>query len=191
MDSQHPPGPHGSPSDEQLLTRFVKGDRNSLGELAQRYELALLGLSCGMLGGRRDLAMDVVQETWIRVIRFAHTFNNASRVKTWLYRIAINQCRDVQAKIKTNGAALSDADRSDAQSEPSFLAQEHDDRRWLHEAVQRLSPVKRSVVLLCYHADMTHEHAAEILNIPLGTLKSRLNAALTELRNALSVEELR
>src|SRR5262245_49789742 len=136
MDAQHLPD---SPTDEQLLTRFVKGDRNSLGELARRYELPLLGLTCGMLGGRRELAMDVVQETWIRVIRFAHTFNNASRVKTWLYRIAINQCRDVQAKVKPNAPDGSADSLGSDQSEPSFIAQEHDDRRWLSDAVQRLS----------------------------------------------------
>src|SRR5262249_29261237 len=103
--------------DEQLLKRFAKGERNALGELARRYELPLLGLACGMLGGRRDLAMDAVQETWMRVIRFHSNFNGRSSVKTWLYRIAINQCRNVQAM--NNRANLSEVD----DTEPSPIVE--------------------------------------------------------------------
>ncbi len=62
-------------TDEQLLAKFVGGDRAPLGELAQRYERPLLGMAMGLLGGQRSLACDAVQETWLRVIRFAGGFN--------------------------------------------------------------------------------------------------------------------
>ncbi|MCH8805838.1 MAG: hypothetical protein IH986_07100, partial [Planctomycetes bacterium] len=75
-------------SDEQLLERFVKRkDRTALAALAQRHERALLGLAGGLLGGRRELACDAVQETWLRVIRYGESFNGRSSFKTWLYRI--------------------------------------------------------------------------------------------------------
>src|SRR5262245_49206087 len=71
-------------TDEQLLSRFLRGEREALGELARRYELPLLGLCAGMLGGRRDRALDAVQETWMRVIRYGHTFSGRCSLKTWL-----------------------------------------------------------------------------------------------------------
>src|SRR5437773_12341501 len=97
-------------SDEQLLARFArKSDQSALGELARRHERALLGLACGMLGGREDLAVDAVQETWIRVIRFATSFHGRSSFKTWLYRIAINQCRNIR-KMQSRERQLHNVD---------------------------------------------------------------------------------
>src|SRR5262245_18613819 len=80
-------------SDQQLLQDFAIGRRDALAELASRHERSLLGLACGLLGGRRALAQDAVQETWVRVVRFAGGFKGQSSVRTWLCRILINQCR--------------------------------------------------------------------------------------------------
>jgi len=62
------------PTDEQLLTAFADGDRDALGTLAERYERALLDLALAVLGSR-ELALDAVQETWVRVVRYAGGFN--------------------------------------------------------------------------------------------------------------------
>ncbi|MHC4102702.1 MAG: RNA polymerase sigma factor, partial [Planctomycetota bacterium] len=92
-----------NPSDEQLLSAYIGGDRAALGELAYRYESSLLGLAGGLLGGSSSMACDAVQETWMRVIRYGHSCNGSSSLKTWLYRIAINRCRDLVAKEKGRG----------------------------------------------------------------------------------------
>ncbi len=84
-------------TDEQLLADFLAGERSALVELARRYEPPLLGLALGLLGGQRDLACDAVQETWLRVIRFGKQFAGRSRFRTWVYRIAVNQCHTLQA----------------------------------------------------------------------------------------------
>jgi RNA polymerase sigma-70 factor, ECF subfamily len=166
--------------DEALLRAFVAGDRGALGELAERYEGPLLGLSAALLGGRRDLAMDAVQETWVRVIQHGGKFDGRSSFKTWLYRIAINQCRTAKARMSRP------ADNSGAQVEAEVApAAMQDGIEGLHAAVEALSPERRIVVLLCYHRGMTHECAAEILGLPVGTLKTRLRAAMTELRAKL------
>ena len=83
-------------TDEQLLADFLTGDRAALAELALRYEQRLLGLALGLLAGQRDLACDAIQETWLRVIRFGKQFAGRSSFKTWVYRIAVNQCRSLQ-----------------------------------------------------------------------------------------------
>ena len=174
-------------TDEQLLTDFAAGERPALGELARRYERPLLGLAQGLLGGRGDLACDAVQETWVRVIRFGRQFMGRSSFKTWVYRIAVNQCRTLQA---VRPVPVDEATRPKAaeDSEPEQPLEVADQNHVVRRAVERLEDDKRFVVLLCYHAGMTHEQAAEILELPLGTLKSRLHAALAELRGTLAAE---
>jgi RNA polymerase sigma-70 factor, ECF subfamily len=175
-------------SDDQLLARFVRGERSALEQLARRYEASLLGLACGMLGGRQDLARDAVQEVWIRVIRFAGTFKGNSSFKTWVYRIVLNQCRTLRKNgrhLQVTAAEAAEATPVINHETPSELSEPN---HVLQQAVDRLSDAKRDVLLLCYHRGITHEHAAAILSIPLGTLKSRLNAALTELRASLPAE---
>lgn len=179
-------------SDEALISRFVNGRRSALERLARRYEQPLLGLAVGLLNGREDLARDAIQETWVRVIRFAERFEGKSSFKTWIYRIAINQCRSVAStNERQRWAADQDGiDMNTRSSDPPPDARadiaERNDR--LRRAVDQLGPDKREIVLLCYHRGLTHEEAAEILDIPLGTLKSRLNAALKELRARLARE---
>lgn len=175
-------------TDEELLRRFVGGDRSALGALARRYEDPLLGLSAGLLGGQDALARDAVQETWLRVIRFGESFNGRAGFKTWLYRIAINQCRSLQAARPPAASDHPAAARTRAEPTPDASAQEAERTAALHAAVESLVADRRLVVLLCYHEGMTHAEAADILEIPLGTLKSRLHAALTELRERLGGE---
>ncbi len=174
-----------SAPDETLLNEFAAGEHAALGELARRYERLLLGLATGLLGGDANMACDAVQETWVRVIRFADRFDGRSSFKTWLYRIAINQCRTVKSRVKPVVAAAESPESTEAAPISA------DDKGWLREQVRQLSPDKRTVVLLCYHEGMTHSQAAEVLEVPIGTLKSRLHAALTTLRGAMASEAAR
>ena len=172
-----------TPADDLgLLRDFAAGRREALGELASRHERALLGLALGLVGDEAG-AREVVQEMWLRVIRHAATFRGGSTVKTWLYRIVINQCHDHRAREqrqrRVKGRGSDDAVGTPPEPETNAV---------LHEAVAALPEDRRVIVLLCYHADMTHEQAAAILEIPVGTLKSRLHAALKELRTRLGAE---
>lgn len=191
----------GPMTDEDLISRFVAGHRPALGELAARHERALLGLAKGLLGGREDLARDAVQEMWVRVIRFGSTFRAGSKFKTWLYRVLVNQCRSMRpprvlASLDVQSdAPLADGSSGDASPLRAGLgratggsASHEEELAVLRRQVERLTEEKRDVLLLCYHAGMTHETAAEVLEIPVGTLKSRLNAALGELRGRLAME---
>jgi RNA polymerase sigma-70 factor (ECF subfamily) len=182
-----------TPDDAALLRDFVAGRRDALGELARRHEPALLGLACGLLGGRQVLACDAIQEMWVRVIRFARGFGGQSSVKTWLYRVLINQCRALRETERLTGwPQVADESESRRQSDPAGPATDidrTDSSIRLRRQVEQLDSDKRVVLLLCYHEGLTHEQAAEILGLPLGTLKSRLHAALTELRAALGARE--
>lgn len=174
-----------STTDEELLVRFRAGDRAALGMLAERHERELVGLAVGIIGGpaQREIALEAVQETWLRVIRSAHTFKGESTVKTWLYRIAINATRDARTRtLRLRHAGDVAAD------EPATIVQEEDRLLPLRSAVDQLSEDHRLLVLLCYHRSLTHTQAAEVLGIPPGTLKSRLHSALTALRASLAQE---
>jgi len=172
-------------SDERLLDSFARGDHAALGELALRYEPLLLGLACGMLGRDGALACDAVQETWVRVIRNAAKFRKESAVKTWLYRITLNCCKDLLAQKKRRSAVEAN---SDSPAGAAGESEGDERRRRIHAAVQALPLDTRALVLLCYQNGMTHAAAAEVLRIPVGTLKSRLHAALAELRPLLESE---
>jgi RNA polymerase sigma-70 factor, ECF subfamily len=218
--------------DEKLLKQFAAGDRAALGELAERYERPLLGLASGLLNGSRALACDAVQEVWLRVIRFADRFDGRSSVKTWLYRITINQCHSLRASESAFGRAPSSACEPDpnptgqlcatavpavpstdgcpnspcSQSsgprgsgrptcrptnsdlDPHQAAESSESLQALRTALESLPDEQRDVLLLCYHHGLSHPDAAEILEIPLGTLKSRLHAALKVLRARLKPE---
>ncbi|MFH1747283.1 MAG: sigma-70 family RNA polymerase sigma factor [Planctomycetota bacterium] len=175
-------------TDEQLLGEFQAGKNAALAELARRYEQALLGLTSGLLGGRRELACDAVQETWLRVIRFGNQFMGRSSFKIWLYRIAVNQCRTLQTTRSEPDVGDAVKDQADNDNPPERASHAADRNHTLQSAIARLEPDRRLVVLLCYHTGMTHAQAAEILEVPVGTLKSRLHAALNDLRASLATE---
>lgn len=179
------------PPDEQLLARFARGERAALGVLAQRHENNLIGLATGLLDGRADLARDVVQEAWVRVIKYAKSFAGQSTVRTWLYRIVINRCRDLRGSNPTGTVRLQSLPESQAPASesPLRLVTDHAGGEDLRAALHRLPAPTRLMLLLCYHRGLTHPQAAEVLGIPVGTLKSRLSAALAELRSTLSERE--
>lgn len=182
MDEQAPARPaEDSRSDEELLRAFVAGKRDggaALGELARRHERELLGLACGMLDGDRDGAMEAVQDAWVRVIRYGAGFRAGSSVRTWLYRVVINRCVDMRRARARDALPLNGS--VEASQGPTLA-----DTSGLRRAMRVLSDDQRLILLLCHHRGLTNEQAAEVLGIPVGTLKSRQHAAITELRAVL------
>lgn len=175
-------------SDERLLQRFVRGERGALGELADRYERALLGLARGLCDGDEAAARDVVQEAWLRVIKYGGSFDSRSSVRTWLYRVVINRSHDWRTARRREGTGTRDAEALSVIPTHEQKESATELNGTLRAAMDRLSASSRLVVLLCYHHALTHEQAAEVLGVPLGTVKSRLHAALGVLRGALREE---
>lgn len=174
-----PPSARAAPTDEHLLARFLKGDREALGVLASRHEPQLLGLACA-LTGRRDLALESVQDTWLRVIKYGRSFRSGSSVKTWLYRILINACKDARTKNARMRLTTSpERERAGSESPDS------PDLTRLRSIIDTLTGDQKLLILLCYHNGLSHPQAAEVLDIPVGTLKSRLHTTLTTLRSRL------
>lgn len=165
-------------SDEWLLQAFAAGGEDALGELARRHEAAMLGVAQGLLGSEA-LACEAVQEAWVRVIRGAAGFQGRAAVRTWLYRIVLSRCSEVRAREVR-------AARRREGNEPA--GEIGIDRSRLGRAVEGLPRGHREVVVLCYGRGMSQAEAASVLGVPVGTVKSRMHAAMGRLREALADE---
>jgi RNA polymerase sigma-70 factor, ECF subfamily len=175
--------------DRDLLAAFAGGDRSALGELASRHERRLLGLALGLLGSR-ELAEEAVQDAWVRVVEGAGGFKGEASVRTWLYRIVINRCRDIARRERSQRARLNGSagsPRPEARGQRAL--EDAESRAVLRRAVASLGPLEREAVLLCHHADLTNAQAAEILRVPLGTLKSRVRSGIARLRSVVEEDE--
>lgn len=169
-------------SDESLLARFVSGDDAAMGALAARYEAALIGVARGFLHDEPS-ARDAVQDTWVRVIRSAAGFDGRASVKTWLYTILLNRCRDIRR------SELSRRRRERTVRPTRGSGDSVGVERRVHDAVEQLGEPGRETLVLCFHRGLTHAEAAAVLGVPIGTVKSRLHKAMSRLRAALGVAE--
>jgi RNA polymerase sigma-70 factor (ECF subfamily) len=174
---------------EDLFRAFQRGDRAAFKKLAHCVEPSMLGLARGLLAGDSARACDAVQNAWIRVIRSASAFKGDSSVKTWVYRIVVNECRRMRVTMKHGTEPIEDALHAARGADPAnATAVVAEERARIRAAVEQLPCSTREAVLLCFHHGLTHAQAAAVLEVPLGTLKTRVRAALNELRAALSME---
>src|SRR5262245_53080026 len=137
--------PVGEASDRDLLLRFaMRSDAGALAALAERHERSLLGLARGLLGGRETLACEAVQAMWLKVIRDARSFEGRSSVKTWLYRIVVNQCRDLRKReMKGRARAAGNAEPAERTRAPSAGAEAIEIRQIVAGAVASLTEAQR------------------------------------------------
>jgi len=178
------------PSDEQLLLSYRMGDRASFARLVERYQRELFHFLVRFLGDRAA-AEDVFQEAFLQVHQSANLFDPQRRFKPWLFTIAANKARDLiraQARRPTNPlqAAINGSDEGGEFIDLMQSAQPAPDepmrRRELSQMVQRtvmgMPDNLREVLLLSYFHQFPYKQISGILGIPLGTVKSRLHAAV-------------
>jgi RNA polymerase sigma-70 factor (ECF subfamily) len=178
-----------TPSDENLLLAIQRGERAAVAPLVERHHSALIGYLYRMTGGDRALAEDLTQEAFLRLINTVQQYSYPRPVKPYLYQIATNLVRDHFKSASTRRAApLSDSQPADEWVEHSVLTgiAAHD----AAAALADLPPVQREAVLLRYFQDLSLNEIAELLGIPVGTVKSRLSLGLKRLRERLSAEAI-
>ncbi|OGB99695.1 hypothetical protein A2V82_01115 [candidate division KSB1 bacterium RBG_16_48_16] len=166
-----------------LLQRIKLGDRGAAEKLIDAYYeqvYAFLFSFCK----NKETAEDLTQETFIKVWNSLHGFSGASRASTWLYRIAYNTFIDWRRRQKTFYTL-------DERHDTPIDAVPFDDvAEKLFHNLRTLPEKQREVIVLHYQHDLTYGEIARILEIPQGTVKSRLNAALESLRRSEIVKEL-
>ena len=179
-------------SDEQLLERYLNGDLASFRQLVARYERELYAFLARFLGDR-TAAEDVFQEAFLQVHQSGHSFDPTRRFRPWLFTIAANKARDLMRSQARRPAAPLDAKISqgangDGGTFVDLMAADVPDvdepanRRELGEQVRGVVDTMpdhlREILLLSYFHQFPYKQIADILEIPLGTVKSRLHAAV-------------
>jgi RNA polymerase sigma-70 factor (ECF subfamily) len=187
-------------SDEELLSQFCLGKTEAFGVLVHRYERELYGYLQRYLGDR-DLADDVFQNTFLQLYTKSGKYEAGRPVRPWLYTIATHQAIDALRRNGRHQAVSLDAGRDDLPDSearalidlvesrgPSPLdqAQGEERRDRVRASVERLPEFLKQVVLLAYYQGLKYREIAEILDIPVGTVKSRLHAALVKLQEEWS-----
>jgi RNA polymerase sigma-70 factor (ECF subfamily) len=178
-------------SDEQLMAAASTGDQMALTTLVARHHAPLLGYLYRLVGGDRALAHDLVQETMLHMLR-QRTCPPDHRFKPWLYTIATNLARDyfksaaVRRRWRGDDAENALLDRCDSAPGPEDRALASELGSEVRAALAHLSQEYREVLLLRFYQGFSLQEIAETLQIPLGTVKSRLSVGLHRLRAALA-----
>ncbi|WP_455203821.1 RNA polymerase sigma factor [Kaarinaea lacus] len=171
--------------DKNLLTQFVSGDDSALTRLVERYQKELYGFIYRHVGNQADAA-DLTQKVFVNVFLKAEQFSGKSSFKTWLYQIAINQCKNhFRSKdrqriddVEVEGLTLI--------AEDQFAHLENEEQqRILREAVNQLPNKQRMTMKLRLYQDCTFAEIAEIMAASVGTAKAHYHQAVASLRKML------
>jgi len=183
-------------SDEELLTRYRdKGRTEDFDKLVHRYQNELYRYLARYTGDPA-LADDVFQNTFLQVHLKRGLYEDGRPVRPWLYSIATHQAVDALRKVGRHPTVSLDQRTSPNESESGSLVdllvsegegplaalQGEERRAWVRDCVARLPETLRQTLILAYHQDLKYREIAEILKIPVGTVKSRLHAALAKLQ---------
>lgn len=176
-----------TPTDEELMYRIMSGEATALTLLVQRYHGPILGYLYRMCHANRALAEDLTQEVFTRIMRQTNYQSNRP-FKPWLYAIATNLARDHAKLAETRYAACLDKSNGlpDAAPGPEELALAAEQGREVAQAIGSLPIEYRAAITLRFYGGMSLQEIATALDIPLGTVKSRLYTGCRRLRERLS-----
>jgi RNA polymerase sigma-70 factor (ECF subfamily) len=200
---QGPPRPEWS--DEDLIREYqMTGSPQAFEELVRRYERELFNYLCQYLRDP-EMAEDAFQATFLQVHRKCHQFDAGRRFRPWLYAVATNQAIDAQRRSRRHrlvsldqrtfgqltenetGALVDIVEGAELDPEERLeLSERKED---VQQALEHLPPALREVILLVYYQGLKYREAAEILNIPVGTVKSRLHSAIRKLEHHLKLPQ--
>jgi RNA polymerase sigma-70 factor (ECF subfamily) len=180
-------------TDEQLALGVQQGNTAELARLVERHHSPLLGFLYRMTGGDRALAEDLVQEAFLRVLRAIGQYRYPRPFKPWLYAIAVNLTRDHFKRAITRHSDLPGDDAplweslaGDSPPDEGMLAA--DEARQVAAAIAALPAHQREAVILRYYQELSLAEIAEVLAVPVGTVKSRLTLGLRRLKAGLEDE---
>jgi RNA polymerase sigma-70 factor (ECF subfamily) len=187
--------PSPSPSDEELLRQYEQGDAGAFRTVVERYATPIYNLAYRFAHDRME-AENIAQETFLRVVTSLHRIRLDEPFKPYLFRIAVNLCRDIARKkhallfsdLSTRGEDSTD-DASDSFSDDApelweRLAEEELQSR-LRKAVEQLPAHYQTAIILRYIEEFSYEDIAKTLDLPLNTVRTHLRRAKQQLRLAI------
>ncbi len=179
-------------TDEELVARSKAGDTESFNQLVKRWERPIFALAYRTLG-REDDARDVTQETFLRAFRALGGFKGDAKFSSWLYRIAMNLCRDWMRKDRRaplvpvpEGVELEDLAAKGGPTETvEDLAARAELGREVAKAMTHLPAEQRQAIILKEYHGLTFQEIADLMRCPLSTVKTRVYQGLSTLRKQL------
>jgi RNA polymerase sigma-70 factor (ECF subfamily) len=185
-----------SRTDEELVASSLAGDRSAFDLLVLRWDRKIQGAIYRLIGSEEE-ARDLCQEAFLKAYRGLGAFKGEARFSSWLYQIALNLCRDRMRRRR--GRTLVSLDALDAEGLPSVLREEatahelveaKDLQRRVKAAVLALPDEQREVIVLKEYEGLTFQEIADVLALPVSTVKTRLYRGLDKLRERLSPQGL-
>ncbi|MCD6116888.1 sigma-70 family RNA polymerase sigma factor [bacterium] len=180
------------PDDEELIERFQNGELYAFELIVQRYKEPLTNFIYYYLGNRLD-AEDVVQETFIRLYKKKEMYRKVAKFSTWIYTIASNLAKTELRKRKRKrvlslskiGYEDKDFEIPDSLSQPDKIVENNMEMKFIKGEIDKLPARFKEVVILRDIEQLSYEEISDILKIPIGTVKSRVNRGRSRLQNKL------
>ena len=170
-------------ADNLLMLKVRDGEVGKLGILFERHHVALYNYFLRQTG-KRDASEDLVQEVFLRMLKYRQGYRGESQFTTWMYRIARNAWVDYYKKAKRETSWDDEADEPMSEdSNPSEDLEESQQTAQLRAALAKLAPEKREVLVLSRYQEMKYEEIAELLGCAVGTVKARVHRAIKDLKD--------
>jgi RNA polymerase sigma-70 factor (ECF subfamily) len=187
------------PDDGVLIERSQKGDRNAFDDLIRKHEKRAYQYAFRLTSNPEE-AGDVVADAFVRVYSALHNFKGQSAFTTWLYRILTNCFLDMRKREKSRPTTSLEAalvtDDGDLERQvqddaptPHAQAEKSERERAVERAVGHLPEYQQAMIMMYHVENLSYEEIAEALDLPIGTVKSRLNRARLSLREILIADE--
>lgn len=185
------------PSDAELVRRFKEGDRSAYSEIVRRYQHRVF-TQCIRWMGDEAVAEEVAQDVFLALFRSLAEFRGDAQLSTWIYRVVVNHCKNRRLYRKRRATErhepLEGTGRDD---EPQRqIAADQPDTDWsmhrgeaeilVRDALSKLDDEQRSIIVMRDVEDLSYEEIADVLEVPRGTVKSKLHRARAELAKVLS-----
>ena len=182
--------------DEIYVQKTIEGDAEAFNELVQRHHARMYGLAYRMLGNPDDAA-DATQEAFLEAYKSLQSFQFQSKFLTWLYRVGINVCQQYKRKADSRERTLTsyandfqERERRDSNEHPDRLLLKTERDQLIQHAIDQLPSKQRMVITLFYMQQMKYREIAELLDCSEGTVASRLNTAVRNLKSKLEDSNL-
>jgi RNA polymerase sigma-70 factor (ECF subfamily) len=183
-------------SDEELVAACLEGEESAFDVLVARWDRKIRGAIYRIVGSE-DEARDLCQEAFLKAYRHLGTFKREARFSSWLYQIALNLCRDrLRRRRGRTMVSLDDADEGglglvESRPSPFELLEGRDLSRRVGAAVEALPDEQREVIVLKEYQGLTFLEIAQVLDVPISTVKTRLYRGLVLLRGRLEREGIK
>lgn len=167
--------------DRALVRRFLAGERDAAGVLVDRYQKRLYNVALRMLGNVQD-AEDATQTVFLNAFTRLGSYDPTFRFFSWVYRMTLNECLNLLKRRKPTVSLDGKVEIQARGAAPDGAAETSDQ---VEQALMALKPDDRAVVVLCHFVSFSYQEIADVLEIPVKTVKSRLFTARERLRLAL------